>query len=248
MIKNVLITVLAVWIVFTLFRPKEEKKQVIAKPVKELVDAEVKRVNNKIDQKGFQHAVIDEVANVVNDKSELNDSTKIKLEEATRLLGIKDKQIEHLLSYNATIKDQMLKAQRTDTSFNYQDQWTNIQYVKPKDSTNNGHFNFSYNAEVNYAEYWERKNIFSKKSHYIDVWISDKRATINGVQRIKIAPKHDKTYVDVNASSMYIDRLLVGADANLHLGRTKVGGGYYYDFLLQKWRPIVSVKVNLLEL
>lgn len=245
MIKNIVIVVLSLLIVYFIFRPKEAVKEVMPTPVKDLVDAEVKRVNTKIDQKGFKHAVIDEVSKVVYDKSELNDSAKAKLAETEKLLAIKDKQLSHLLSYTQTIEGKLLQATKTDSSFNYSDKWTKIEYV-PRDS-GDGHFNFSYNAEVNYAEYWKRKNIFSKKEHYIDMWINDPRASINGVKRLKIAPKKDKTYVDINATSIYTDRLMMGADAHLHFGRTRIGGGYYYDFEVREWRPVVSVKWNVLE-
>lgn len=247
MIKNIALVALSILILYLVFRPKEVVKEVVTKEVKVLVDAEVDRVNNKIDKQGFNHAVIDEVANVVRDKSELSDSSKIFLAEANKKLELKDKQISHLLSYTQTIEGKLLQAKKTDTSLYYNDKWTNIQYVKPKDSTTVGHFNFSYNAEVNYAEYWKRKNIFSKKEHYIDMWINDPRASINGVKRLKIVPKKDKTYVDVNASSMYTDRLMIGADAHLHFGRTKIGGGYYYDFAISEWRPVVSMKWQILE-
>lgn len=237
-----IVALLAVVIYFIFFRPKKVDKEVVTKTVKELVDVEVKRVNNKIDKEGFNHAVISEVENVVKGRRYLTDSAAKELDRVKDQLQIKDKQLKHWISYVAVLEGRLLKATASDTSFDYEDKWTKIQYVKAKDSITPGHFNFTYNAEINYAEYWKRKNIFSKKEHYIDLWLSDPRATINGVKRLKISPEERKPVFDMHASGYYLDRLMLGADAHIYIGNSSIGGGYYYDFAENMWRPGLSVK------
>lgn len=214
---------------------------------REAVKAEVEGVKKKLDREGFEHAVISDKENLVNSIKDLDTSARRELDSVVKLLGIKDKQLSHWMSYSAKLEGKLLAAERTDSSYRYADKWANIEYVRSKDSLSNGHFNFAYNAEINYAEYSERKHFLAPKRNYIDFWINDSRATINGVKRIKIEPKPDKFGIEVNASSFYTDRLNIGVDGAVRMGRTKIGGGYFYDMLDGKWKPLVSVKYNLLD-
>ena len=76
---------------------------------------------------------------------------------------------------------------------------------------------------------------------------ADTRATVNGVKRVKIQPKQDNVKVDVNASGFYTDRLNLGVDGGVTIGRTRLGGNYYYDMVDRQWKRLVSVKLRLLE-
>ena len=118
---------------------------------------------------------------------------------------------------------------------------------QPKDSVDTGYFNFKYDAQINYAQYWKKDWFLGKKKQYIDFWIADPRATINGAKRMKFEPSEQKIKVDVNAASFYTDRLSLGVDGGVTVGRTRVGGGYYYDMMDKKWKPVVGVKYRLLE-
>lgn len=248
MIKNILMAILVGLCVWLFFIPKKKVIEKVPVEVKEFVEIEVERVTKKIDEQGFEHAVAEEVENVVRSRNQLSDSAQIVLDSITNLLNIKDKQLKHYISYSTSLEGKLLEAERTDTSFHYKDKWARIEYVLPKDTLGNGHFNFKYNADVNYAEYWKRDWILGRKKHYVDFWIADPRATINGVKRIKFEPKDPFVKVDINASSYYTDRLNLGFDGGVHFGRTRVGGGYFYDMVDNKWRPLVNVKFNILEL
>lgn len=253
MIKNILIAVLAaiclVLIGINLRTPDDAKPEIV-KEAKDLVNAEVERVTKKIDQKGFEHAVIDEVENVVNGRSQLTDSAKILLDSATKLLTIKDRQIEQLITVNATLKAENLQAIKTEKGFSYQDRWTKIDFFSPKDSADTGRFNFSYNADLNHAEYWKRKWFLAPKKHYIDFWISDTRATINGVKRIKFAAKEPFIKSKLNAVSFYngVDnRIYFGGNAEIEMGRVGLSGSYLYSPVEDRWYPFFSGKYRLLN-
>lgn len=248
MIKNILILVLAAICIYFFCNPIVKEKQVITKEVRDLANAEVERVNNKIDAKGFEHAVHDEVENIFSSSSQLDDSSKRKLDSTLFLLGIKEKQLKEWKQYSTSLEARLLYATTNDSSYTYSDKYANIEFVRPKDTIGSGHFNLKYNAEINYAEYYKRDWFLGKKKHYVDFWIADSRASINGVKRIKFQPKEDRVKVDVNVSGFYTDRLNIGADAGLTVDRTRIGAGYYYDFQDRKWRPVVSLKFKLLEL
>lgn len=243
-----LIAVIAILVIRIVWFPREREVRVeIPKEVKEAVQATVNNVNRNIDKDGFEHAVISDKENIVQSLSQLDDSSKIKLDSVLNILSIERKQFKEWRQYTATVHAKDLEAVRNDTGFSYKDRYTTIDFTTPKDTFGKGVFNFSYNAEINYAEYWRKDWFLGRKKYYIDFWIADPRATINGVKRVKIEPKPDNVKVDVNASGFYTDRLNLGIDGGLTIGRSRFGAGYYYDFTDNKWKPIVSVKYRLLE-
>src|SRR5699024_939990 len=163
------------------------------------------------------------------------------------LLEIKKAQLNSYISYSATLEDSLLKATRyTDTSFVYSDKYTKIEFVQ--DSLKSPYFNFSYDANVSYATYWKRDWIFGKKKGYIDFWIADSRATINGVKKLKIQRPERFFKIDINASSYYSNELHTGFDGGLNFGRLRLGAGYLYDTSVKEWHPVFTAKYNLLDL
>jgi len=248
-IFTALLAVAVVVLLFVLFKEKgknKEKDSGITPIAKEAVRLEVESVTKKIDREGFEHAVISDKVNVIRHVSELDTSARKELDSVMRLLAIERKQLKEWKQYGISVKAK-LDAVKTDTSFRYSDKWANIEYVKPKDTISGGHFNFSYNAEINYAEYWRRKWFLAPKRHYIDFWISDPRATINSVKRVKFEVKEPFVKVDVNAGAYYTDQLNVGFDGGVHLGRSRIGGGYYYNVATGDWRPVATYKFRLIE-
>ena len=247
--KNIIIGVLiAACVAIWLIRPKEVEKT-IEPTVQHLVDTEVKRVNKKIDEKGFEHAVIEEIENTVN-RGDVSDSVKNELDSITNLLGIKDRQLKHYIRYSTVLKDSLLQAEEKvndtgDTTYTYSDKWANITYVP---DISGGHFNFKYDAEINYTEYWKRDGFFKPKKHYVDFWISDQRATINGVNRIKFNTNKKASTLRVNALAMYHDGMHGGVDGQIRIiGRYWLGGGYLYDFEGKEWKPVVTVRYNVID-
>lgn len=243
-----LMVVIAALIIKIFWFPVEKETIVeIPKEAKEAVSADVKNINSNIDAKGFGHAVMQDKENVIGSTSQLTDSSKREVDSVKRLLKIKDKQLVEWIQYATTLEGKKLPAAKTDTGFFFRDKYAQIEFIRPKDTLSKEYFNFKYNAEINYAEYYKKDWFLGRKKHYIDFWIADTRATVNGVKRVKIQPKQDKVKVDVNASGFYTDRLNLGVDGGVTVGRTRLGGGYYYDMVDRQWKPLVSVKFRLLE-
>lgn len=243
--KNSIIVILimsciALWV----FRKKEPV--VIEKEVRVLVDSEVKRVNNKIDKEGFNHAVISEIENTVNSKAQIGEDVKKELDSVTKLLGVKTKQLNHYISYAVQLEDSLLVAkQGKDSIFRYEDKWANISFVP---NNNGGYFNFKYNAEINYTEYYKRDWFLGSKKGYIDFWVSDPRATIMGVKRVKIEPKQDKFRFNAGGTLMYHNGIHSGFDSELSIGsRYQLGAGYLYDFQEKEWKPMLSTRFIMID-
>src|SRR5699024_4237774 len=214
--KNIIIVLLISVCVYLLFFKKSEKiVERIPEEVVRTVEVEVDRVIKKIDKEGFEHAVMEEVENYTRSYDSIRDSAKQEIDSIISLLEIKKAQLNSYISYSATLEDSLLKATRyTDTSFVYSDKYTKIEFVQ--DSLKSPYFNFSYDAKINYATYSERRWFLGKKKDYIDFWIADKRATINGVKKLKIEAPERFFKVDLNTSAYYTDKLHTGFDGGLN--------------------------------
>lgn len=248
--KNLIIVLLLIGCIYLFFfykAPQNIVQNVSTPPeVEEFVSAEVDKINSEIDKKGFNHAVFEAVQNNISDIQKVRDSAKKELDSALNLRDIEKKKVQHYLNQSIVWRDSFLLAKQTsDTSFRFKDKFASIEFVKP--TQKDPYFNFSYDASVNYLEYWDKSWFLGKKKQYIDLWVEDTRATINGVKRIKIQPKPDNFKLDVSAAGIYTDRVNIGIDGNITLGRTKLGAGYYYDFIDNSWKPIFSAKYKLLE-
>ncbi|OOG19120.1 hypothetical protein BWD42_04000 [Sphingobacterium sp. CZ-UAM] len=242
-VLGLVVLILALLLIQQVNKPK---RSTIEQKAKEMVSAEVERVNTKIDKMGMQHAVTDEKEKIVSSLSNLDDSSRYWKERFLEQAGINEKNVKLMTTYETTIKGMKLSASRTDTGFYYSDKWANIQYVRPKDTADNGHFNFSYNAEINYAEYWKRSHFLAPKKHYIDFWINDPRAKINGVKRLQIESKEPKFRLESSSMVLYDGQTHIGGDIGVSLGNVRVGTSYLYNAATGEWKPYFYGKYKLI--
>lgn len=245
-IFTALLIVAVIVLTYLLITGRGKKESGIEPAAKELVNADVKNIVTKMDREGFEHTVLSDKENVIKSVTQLDTITRNKLDSVNNLLGIKDKQLEHWISYSAKLEGRLLQAVRTDTSYRYEDKWANIEYVSSKDTIGNGHFNFKYNADINYAEYWKRSHFLAPKKHYIDLWINDPRATINGVKRVKIEAKEPKIKLEGSSIIMYDGQPHIGADVGINIGKVKVGTSYMYNTVTKDWKPYYYGKFKLI--
>ena len=249
--KNFIIFALLALCLYLFFFYKAPVNRTVVSKVppeaEKLASAEVSRVNTLIDKKGFEHALTEEVSNTVSGYDKLEDSAKIDLDSVKALRELDKKQIKHWMQQAVTFRDSFMMAKKeTDSTYRFKDNFANIEFVNPTKNAP-AYFNYSYDAKINYLEYWEKKNIFAKRKDIIDFWIEDPRATINGVKRIKFIPKERSISAEVSAKSIFIERPFIGANADLNIGRFSLGGGYYYDMLEGDWKPIISAEFKILQ-
>lgn len=244
--KNILIIVLFIALGYFIFFPhrRSDKVEKIPYPVKEYVETEVERVVKMIDEEGLEHAVTREVNNVIKHYEQLSDSAQIELDSVNNLLNISRNQLKEWRSYAITLEDSLLRAEKIGDTFVYSDKWSEIKFT-PDESA--GHFSLKYDAKINYAEYWKKSWFLGKKKHYIDFWIEDPRATVNGVKRIKLEPKKPFLGFQIDAVSRVGKNIEVGGEALIKLGNGKIGGGYMYSFDNEKWNPVIIGKYGLID-
>lgn len=252
--KNFLIIVLSLACIYIFFFYKAPvNKTVVSMPSPEVeayVKADVENIDKKITNKGFEAAVLEEVQNNIYDLKLVRDSAKAFkdsiLQEYAKKDRLREEQIKSITQYAASWRDSFMVASRkNDTTFNFVKNGLQLEFVSPIQKK--PYFNYSYDANLNYIEYWNKKNFFSQKKQYIDFWIEDTRATIKGVKRLRVEPKKDNFKLNINASGIYIDKPYVGPEIDINLGKLSLKTGYYYDIKDDKWKPIISTSFNILQ-
>lgn len=249
LIFEIILVVTILSLCYFLYREYNKPREVsqIEQVAKDKVNTEVKDVIKKIDEKGFEHAVFDKMQNIINDVSQLTDSSIKEIDSLRIQLRIKNKQLTEWRQYAITMRDSFAVASiESDTSYRYHNKWANIEFVTPKNKTDKSYFNYTYNAEVNHAEYWRKKNFLSPKRQYIDFWLNDSTATINSVKRIRIEPK-ERVRFEVNAIALHNKNISTGLEGSFKKGRIQLGAGYMYDINEKQWQPIFIGKFSLFE-
>lgn len=211
---------------------------------KAAVSEDVKNFVTQRDKKGIERLIFEDNQKVLA-SANLTDSAEVFKKKYLEQLDINQDQARTISMFNATIGASKLPAQKVDSGFRYSDRNLSIDFVFNKDSINKGHFNYQYNANINYAEYSKKSWIFGKKKDYVQFWIEDPKATINGAKRLVFEHKQPKASVDVSLAAMHVGNIYGGPLAEANIGNMAVGLGYFYDFERRSWFAPVTVKYRL---
>lgn len=236
--KNVLIFILLVivaalvWWIFT-HPPKTDSP--IEKQAKENVRVEAEIISRKVDEKGLEAVIIEETEHVL---SKVGLSNRI---DSARIIDSLQKLANNrLISYTAAraeIRRLQAEMEETDTSFTYRDKWLTVDVKKPLGGKP-AMLSSTYNAELNWIWYRERKNIFSPLRTYGRFSLNDPNARILGVKHIRIEPPVKTFGVDVMAvGEYYRGEALFGGGVSVDAGRFRLQGNYLYDPADNRWYP-----------
>lgn len=219
------------WWVFT-HPPKSESP--IEKQAKENVRLEAEIISRKVDEKGIESVIIEETEHVLTQAGlkTVTDSARI-IDSLQRLAN------NRLISYTsarAEIRRLQAEMEETDTSFTYKDKWLTVDVKKPLGGKP-ALLTSSYNAELNWTWYRERKHIFAPLKTYGRFSLNDPNARILGVRHLRIEPPADRFGVDVMAiGEYYRGEALIGGGISVDAGRLRLQGAYMTDGRGQ-WYP-----------
>lgn len=242
--KNVLIflLILACVVLTWLWLTKQPDRAdtPIEKAAKQTVEIEAKRLKKKADSLGREHAILDETNHIIS-QAGLNQSTDTvvnsTVDSLTTLLGIERRNFRSYVQAQTKVVDSLMRATKTDKGYEYSDRWVSLSLTTPT-ATDSAMFAFSYNAEVNYLQYWKRSWILGRKKSYMDIWLSDPRARVNGVKRLIVEPNPKTVSVDLMAvGEYYRDAALFGGGVSVDVGRLRLQGNYLYDPNEKQWYP-----------
>lgn len=247
--KNIIIFVLLILLAVAfwhLLRGRSERDQTgssIEMAAKETVKIEVEKLIRKVDEKGIETVIIEETDHVMKHAGikPAADSARI-IDSLQRLAN------NRLMSYTqarAEIKRLKQVMEETDTTFTFRDKWLTVEVAKPA----NGHpalLTSSYNAELNWMWYRDRKHFFAPLRTYGRFWLNDPNATITGLKHIRIEPPRQRFGVDLLAVGEYFrGEALIGGGVSVNIGRFRIQGNYLYDG--HSWHPAVRGGVKLVD-
>lgn len=244
MIKNIALAIMfallcaAAWWIFN-NPPKADSP--IVEATKQTVDLEVEQLNRSVNEKGEEavtadvtdHALSQAGFKTATDSAGMLDSIK-RLLELER--GHRNRVLESYTQARAEIKRLNKVMSETDTSFNYKDDWLTVNVTKPL-GDRPPLLDHTYNMELNWLWYNERKWLLAKRRTYGRFWPADSNATIMGLKHIRIEPPADRFSVDVMAvGEYYRGDVLFGGGISVDAGRLRLQGAYLTDGRGQ-WYP-----------
>lgn len=235
--KNLLIFILLVIVaalVWWIFSHPPQEPSPIEKQAKENVKVEAEIISRKVDEKGLEAVIIEETEHVLSQAglTMATDSARI-IDSLQKLAN------NRLISYTAAraeIRRLQAVMSETDTSFSYRDKWLTVDVRKPLGGKP-ALLNSTYNAELNWIWYRERKHLFAPLRTYGRFSLNDPNARILGVRHLRIEPPADKFSVDVMAvGEYYRGDVMMGGGISVDAGRLRLQGSYLTDGRGQ-WYP-----------
>lgn len=235
--KNLLIFILLVIVaalVWWIFSHPPQTESPIERQAKENVKVEAEIISRKVDEKGLEAVIIEETEHVLTQAGlkAVTDSARI-IDSLQKLAN------NRLISYTAAqaeIKRLEVAMEETDTSFTYKDKWLSVDVTKPIGGKP-ALLNSTYNAELNWVWYRERKHLFAPLRTYGRFSLNDPNARIMGVKHIRIEPPVKHFGLTVMAVGEYYGgEALIGGGVSVDIGRFRVQGSYLTDGRGQ-WYP-----------
>ncbi|WP_262246945.1 hypothetical protein [Parapedobacter soli] len=225
-----------------IFRNPPQAESPIERQAKENVKVEAEIISRKVDEKGLEAVIMEETEHVLTQAgvNQATDSAGI-IDSIMRLLhderGVRNRVLQSYTQARAEIKRLQLVMSETDTSFNYKDKWLTVDVIKPL-GDRPPLLNHTYNMELNWMWYSERKWLLAKRRTYGRFWPNDPNATIMGLKHIRIEPPERNTGIAVMAvGEYYRGDVLMGGGVSLDIGRLRLQGNYLHDFESGNWYP-----------
>ncbi len=236
--KNLLIFILLVIVaalVWWVFSHPPREPSPIERQAKENVKVEAEIISRKVDEKGLEAVIIEETEHVLTQAGlkSVTDSARI-IDSLQKLAN------NRLISYTsarAEIRRLEAEMSETDTSFTYKDKWLTVDVTKPAGG-NPALLNSTYNAELNWMWYRERKHLFAPLKTYGRFSLNDPNARILGVKHIRIEPPVKTFGMDIMAvGEYYRGDVQMGGGISIDAGRFRLQGAYLHDFRSGQWYP-----------
>lgn len=244
--KNAIILVLLVLLgvaAWWIFRNQPKVESPIEKQAKENVKVDAEIISRKVDEKGLEAVIIEETEHVLSQAG-----IAAKTDSARIIDSLQKLANNRLISYTqarAQIRRLESVMAETDTSFTYKDKWLTVDVKKPLGSRP-PLLTSTYNAELDWVWYRERKHLFAPLRTYGRFSLNDPNARIMGVKHIRIEPPVKHFGLTVMAVGEYYGgEALIGGGVSVDIGRFRVQGNYLYDG--EQWQPAIRGGFKLVD-
>lgn len=244
--KNLIIIILLVLLAsaaWWIFRNPPQPPSPIERQAKENVKVEAEIISRKVDEKGLEAVIIEETEHVLSQAGIAAKTDSARIIDSLQKLA-NNRLISYTQAWAQIIRLEAVMAE-TDTSFTYKDKWLTVDVKKPFGG-NPALLNSTYNAELNWMWYRERKHLFAPLRTYGRFSLNDPNARIMGVKHIRIEPPRDKFSLKIQALGDYHPKhgAGLGAGARVQIGRLGLQGSYLYDG--QRWYPAFRGSYDLI--
>lgn len=246
MIKNVLIGLLGIGLLWLLLKPGPAIVPIRTRVINETPT----KVKEYTDANGDHHIVY--LPAVVSQEDLRDPEVALGIiDTSAMLLNIAREQIISVKKLATVTKDSLLQAKMEVNRLQqkiakYQDKFVQLAY-----NYNDSTFSYTGNSELTITDYRKRKWFLAPNKTYVDISSTDPRTKINGFRTLTVEPRVKSFGATLSASSMYEigdGTLGVGGKATVNLGRLGINGSYLYNPNEKQWKSFVGVDFRLLGL
>lgn len=213
---------------------------------KTAVSIQAEEIARKVDEQGVEHVIYKEAEPILK-LIEVKVEDKTKVDSLLNLAGVKDKQLKSLSTIVANVQQENIQLKRMidnvtqDTVYAYKDKYLDLSFKRQSDTVTFG--SFSYNFDFNQVQYWKRDWFLGAKKSYVDVWSSDPRVKIRGVDRLQIKQVVPEFGLRVQGNAQWNPQTGAfgyGPALRIDMDRFSFQGTYTYFPELKHWTPVVS--------
>lgn len=214
-------------------------------------------IKRQVDDKGAEHVTV--VAPPPVQKTiELSIENKQRIDSLITQLGIKEKQLQSVTVVKAKLETDLLAAKavsvqnagKAETVYEYKDKYLHATYIPAIDTA--GSFKFTYDGDFNISQYSKRKGFLGLggKENLIDIYSTDPRVKIKGVEKLTIKPKVNNFGLRMQARGIYIpeaDYVGFGSGLRLNYKNTAASAQYLYSPSTASWSPSFGISYDILS-
>jgi|GEM_PF-2442466 len=210
------------------------------------VSMQAEEIARKVDEQGAEHVIYKEAEPILK-LIEVKVEDKTKVDSLLNLAGVKDKQLKSLSTVVANVQQENIQLKRIinnvtqDTVYAYKDKYLDLSFKRQSDTVTFG--SFSYNFDFNSVQYWKRDWFLGAKKSYVDIWSSDPRVKIRGVDRLQIKQVMPEFGLRVQGNAQLnpeTGAFGYGPALRIDANRFSFQGTYTYYPQSGRWRPTIS--------
>ena len=246
---------------FFLAKEKYKPKGVTLLPQTMPASTALKPIAVYKDSAGNAHYIYNSVANVVTKKEAIKQLSPF-IDSVAAALNVKSKQIETSTTIETQTKADSIPFYKKQVDslkrlvFFYADKnlKLTVRPGNPTDSLDKGSFDFAYDADLKINQYWKRKKLLGlnigSKQHFTDISSNDPRTTIGGLKTITVKQNLPAVGFRMGAQVNYnfsTNTFSPGIGFRFDANRFSLNGIYYYNTQLKQWRPVASIRYDIIQ-
>jgi hypothetical protein len=213
------------------------------------------------DSAGYSHFVYNPSQITVTKKEAIRQLSPF-IDSVAAALNVKSKQIESSAIIETVAKADSVPFYKKQVDslkrlvFFYKDKnlKLTVRTGNPTDTLDTGNFDFSYDADLKINQYWKRKKVLGlnigSKQHFTDISSNDPRATIGSLKTFTIKQNLPSVGFRMGAQVNYnfaTNTFSPGIGFRFDANRFSLNGIYYYNTQHNDWRPVLSLRYDVIQ-